>query len=226
MARAARRAGRRRSSPGDTKVVERGKADGLYVTTAGVGVVRGRRRARAGARPARRPRARLRHARRSRHGRDGRPRRPRSSRPTSRATPRRCTSSPPALLELGAALRWMRDPTRGGLATALNELAVAGRPRDRASTRPRCPLRPAVVGACEILGIDPLYVANEGKLVAVVAPDRADDALAALRRTRWAPRRRSSARCAPSPRTGAARHRSRRQPHRRHARRRPAPRIC
>jgi hydrogenase expression/formation protein HypE len=84
-----------------------------------------------------------------------------------------------ALLELGG-VRWMRDPTRGGLATALNELAEQtglAIALDEASL----PLRPEVVGACEILGIDPLYVANEGKLAAVVAPDRADQALAVLR---------------------------------------------
>jgi hydrogenase expression/formation protein HypE len=85
-----------------------------------------------------------------------------------------------ALLALGDALRWMRDPTRGGLATALNELAaqagIAVRLRETA-----LPVRPPVFAACEILGIDPLYVANEGKLVAVVAAGAADEALAALR---------------------------------------------
>jgi hydrogenase expression/formation protein HypE len=84
------------------------------------------------------------------------------------------------LLSSGAAVRCLRDPTRGGLATVLNELAVAagvGVVLDEAAL----PVRPEVNGACEILGIDPLYVANEGKLVAVVAPDSADDALATLR---------------------------------------------
>ena len=85
-----------------------------------------------------------------------------------------------SLLELGEALRWLRDPTRGGLATALNELA-------RETSLAVCleetalPLRREVVGACEILGIDPLYVANEGKLVAVVAPEAAGDARERLR---------------------------------------------
>jgi hydrogenase expression/formation protein HypE len=85
-----------------------------------------------------------------------------------------------ALLALGDGLRWMRDPTRGGLATALNELAaqasLAVRLRESA-----LPVRPPVFAACEILGIDPLYVANEGKLVAVVAAEAADEALAILR---------------------------------------------
>jgi hydrogenase expression/formation protein HypE len=85
-----------------------------------------------------------------------------------------------ALLETsGSSTRCIRDATRGGVASVLNELArasgVAIVVREAA-----VPVHPAVVGACEILGIDPMYVANEGRLVAFVAPDAADDALAAL----------------------------------------------
>jgi hydrogenase expression/formation protein HypE len=80
----------------------------------------------------------------------------------------------------GRHLRFMRDPTRGGAGTVLNELA-----RDSgygvAIREEQLPIREVVHGACEILGIDPLYVANEGKLLAVVAPEVADAALAALR---------------------------------------------
>jgi hydrogenase expression/formation protein HypE len=77
-------------------------------------------------------------------------------------------------------LRTLRDPTRGGLATALNELA------GRSSTgieilETAVPVREAVRGACELLGLDPLYVANEGKLIAIVAPEAAEGALATLR---------------------------------------------
>lgn len=78
------------------------------------------------------------------------------------------------------AVRCLRDPTRGGLATALNELAQrsgAGIEVDETAV----PVRDAVRGACELLGLDPLYVANEGKLVAVVAPEHAGAALEALR---------------------------------------------
>jgi hydrogenase expression/formation protein HypE len=86
-----------------------------------------------------------------------------------------------ALLEAsGDALHCLRDATRGGVATVLNELARASEVAvvvDEA----RIPVHPAVAGACEILGIDPMYVANEGKLVAFVAPEAADEALAALR---------------------------------------------
>jgi hydrogenase expression/formation protein HypE len=80
----------------------------------------------------------------------------------------------------GSGLRFMRDPTRGGVGTVLNELA-----RDSgcgvALWEERLPIRDVVHGACEILGIDPLYVANEGKLLAVVDPEAADGALEALR---------------------------------------------
>jgi hydrogenase expression/formation protein HypE len=86
-----------------------------------------------------------------------------------------------ALLDAaGPSLRCMRDATRGGVASVLNELARASgvamivREAD-------VPVEPAVAGAAELLGIDPMYVANEGKLVAFVAPEAADGALEALR---------------------------------------------
>jgi hydrogenase expression/formation protein HypE len=85
-----------------------------------------------------------------------------------------------SLLDLGESLRWMRDPTRGGLATALNELAQQAGVAvvlDESAL----PLRPEVVGTCEILGIDPVYVASEGRLIAVVAADATDEALRLLR---------------------------------------------
>ncbi|MGD2207443.1 MAG: hydrogenase expression/formation protein HypE [Anaerolineae bacterium] len=77
------------------------------------------------------------------------------------------------------AVRCLRDPTRGGLATVLNELAARSRV-GIAIEETAVPVREAVRGACELLGLDPLYVANEGKLVAVVAPEAAETALAAL----------------------------------------------
>ncbi len=80
----------------------------------------------------------------------------------------------------GPGVRWMRDPTRGGVATSLNELA-----RDAALCveieEEAVPVRDAVRGACELLGLDPLHIANEGQLLAVVAPDRAEAALEAMR---------------------------------------------
>lgn len=80
----------------------------------------------------------------------------------------------------GPGIRWMRDPTRGGVATALNELA-----RDADLSvylfEDRVPVRDAVRGACELLGLDPLHIANEGQFLAVVAPAHAAAALEALR---------------------------------------------
>ncbi len=77
-------------------------------------------------------------------------------------------------------IRCMRDPTRGGVATTLNE--IAGRSRVGMSLEEQAiPVREGVSGACEMLGLDPLFVANEGKLVAVVAPEIADRVLARMR---------------------------------------------
>jgi hydrogenase expression/formation protein HypE len=165
---------------GDTKVVERGHADGMYVCTTGVG--------------RRDPRARL---------------APSALRPGDRvllsgpigdhgtaimlargefeldaevrSDTRSLWPAADALLQAaGESLRCMRDATRGGVASVCNELARASgvamlvRERD-------VPVEPAVAGAAEILGLDPMYIANEGKLVAFVAPDAAAAALDALR---------------------------------------------
>jgi len=165
---------------GDTKVVERGHGDGVYVNTAGVGLVGkeamlGPERARPGDRV-------LVSGTLGDHGMavmiargelDLEVELESDTAPVHELTR--------ALLELGSAVRWLRDPTRGGLATALNELAEQSE-LTVVLEETALPLRPAVVGACEILGIDPLYVANEGKLVAIVAPEAAETALAALRR--------------------------------------------
>ena len=164
---------------GDTKVVERGKADGLYINTAGIGLVGsgvrlGAGRVLAGDRV-------LVSGTLGDHGMAVMVARGELALEVeleSDTAPVHELAG--SLLELGEALRWLRDPTRGGLATALNELA-------RETSLAVCleetalPLRREVVGACEILGIDPLYVANEGKLVAVVAPEAAGDALERLR---------------------------------------------
>ncbi|MDQ3678848.1 MAG: hydrogenase expression/formation protein HypE [Actinomycetota bacterium] len=86
-----------------------------------------------------------------------------------------------ALLDTaGPSLRCLRDATRGGAASVLNELARASRVA-MIINEAKVPVHPAVAGAAEILGIDPMHVANEGKLIAIVAPEAAVDALAALR---------------------------------------------
>lgn len=80
----------------------------------------------------------------------------------------------------GDSLRCMRDATRGGVATVLNEIALSA-DVGIVIAEDRIPVRPEVNGACELLGIDPLHMANEGKLLAVIAPEAADAALAAVR---------------------------------------------
>jgi hydrogenase expression/formation protein HypE len=85
------------------------------------------------------------------------------------------------MLGAGDHVHCLRDPTRGGLATTLNEIAA----RSGVGMELResdIPVRETVKGACEILGLDPLYVANEGKLVAIVAPEGAPQVLDAMRR--------------------------------------------
>ena len=163
---------------GDTKVVERGNADGLYVTTAGIGVVPpevelGPERVRPGDRV-------LVSGTIGDHGIAVMVARGELELEVDlESDTASVLALALALLELGGAVRWMRDPTRGGLATTLNELAQAA---DVAVVldETALPLRPAVVGTCEILGIDPLYVASEGRLVAVVSAEACDVALAVL----------------------------------------------
>jgi hydrogenase expression/formation protein HypE len=165
---------------GDTKVVERGHADGMYVCTTGVG----RRDPRARLSPnALRPGDRiLVSGPIGEHGTAimlARGELGLSAEIESDTRPLWLTVD--ALLgAVGDDVRCLRDATRGGVASVLNELARASgvailvREAD-------VPVRPDVAGAAEILGIDPMYVANEGRLVAFVAPAAAEAALAALR---------------------------------------------
>jgi hydrogenase expression/formation protein HypE len=177
MARAADAAGVAIAT-GDTKVVERGNADGVYVNTAGIGLVAPRVDLRAeNVRPGDRV---LVSGTLGDHGMAVMIARGdlklEADIESDTAPVHELTA---ALLELGDAVRWMRDPTRGGIAAALNELA-----RDAGIavvlTEEALPVQPQVAGACEILGIDPLYVANEGKLVAIVSPEAAEAALESL----------------------------------------------
>jgi hydrogenase expression/formation protein HypE len=166
---------------GDTKVVDRGSADRLFINTAGVGVVPpGVTLAGDQARPGD---AILLNGSLGDHGMTIMTQREGLRFDSPLASD--CAPLHGLVAELLAALppgtlRCLRDPTRGGLATALNELAArsgVGMEIDETAL----PVREAVRGACELLGLDPLYVANEGKLVAIVAPEAAEAALAALR---------------------------------------------
>jgi len=164
---------------GDTKVVERGKGDGVYITSSGVGAVVAKRpvapdRVRPGD-------AVLVSGPVGQHGvavmavRDGLQ--------FSSPIPSDCASvAPPvmALLEAGLDVHCLRDPTRGGVATVLNEIATqAG--CEIVVHESAVPVGEDVAGACEVLGLDPLYVACEGRFLAFVAPGEAEAALALLR---------------------------------------------
>jgi hydrogenase expression/formation protein HypE len=85
------------------------------------------------------------------------------------------------MLAVSAEIRCMRDPTRGGMSSSLNEIAEASEVGIEL-IEDRIPVHEEVRGACEMFGLDPLYVANEGKLIAIVAPERVEDLLNAMRR--------------------------------------------
>ncbi|WP_298343459.1 hydrogenase expression/formation protein HypE [Ferrimicrobium sp.] len=82
--------------------------------------------------------------------------------------------------EFGGAIKWMRDPTRGGLASTLNELAEDAKVEILVEEG-RVPIANPVRGACEILGLDPFHIANEGKLVAIISADYVDQVLATMK---------------------------------------------
>jgi hydrogenase expression/formation protein HypE len=166
---------------GDTKVVERGHCDAMYVTTTGIGAIdeRAAQLSPAALQPGDRI---IVSGPIGEHGTaimlargefelDA---------PVQSDTQSLWPAVDALLAAAGTSLRALRDATRGGLASVVNELA-------RASgvgivvREGQVPVRPPVVGACEILGIDPMYVANEGRLVAFVAADAVEAALAALR---------------------------------------------
>lgn len=178
MAETAREAGVRIVT-GDTKVVERGGADGAYINTTGVGEVpRGVDLSGAACRPGD---AILVSGTLGDHGvavmscREGLGF---GTDVVSDAAPLNRLAA--AVLDAAPHVRCFRDPTRGGLASTLNEFAAASRV-DMEVDEDAVPVADPVRGACEMLGLDVLQVANEGKMVAVVPADEADAALAAMR---------------------------------------------
>jgi hydrogenase expression/formation protein HypE len=164
---------------GDTKVVEKGKADGLFINTSGIGrVPPGINLSADQARPGDRI---ILSGAIGEHGiavlsqREG----------LEFESPMVSDCAPlhrlvATMLNASPAIRCMRDPTRGGLSSALNEIAAQSRVGMELEES-AIPIQEAVRGACELLGLDPLFVASEGKLVAIVDPASADSILAVMR---------------------------------------------
>lgn len=164
---------------GDTKVVEHGKADGLFISTSGIGLVDARvSLAAASVRPGDQV---LLSGPIGDHGIAILLARGELDLEASLSSDTRSVwPLVEALIEAAApGLRWMRDPTRGGVATALNELARDARLALKLYEE-RIPIRNEVRGACEILGLDPLHIANEGQFIAIVGPEYAEAALRAV----------------------------------------------
>jgi len=164
---------------GDTKVVEKGKGDGLFINTTGIGIVP--EGVRLSSNQAQRGDRVLLSGSIGDHGiailaqREG----------LEFETTIVSDSAPlhdmvAAMLNVSSQVRCLRDPTRGGLSSTLNEIAEQSGVDIRIEEQ-AIPVREEVRSACELLGLDPLYVANEGKLVAIVAPEAAQAVLDAMR---------------------------------------------
>ncbi len=165
---------------GDTKVVEHGKADGLYISTSGIGLVDSRvNLAASSVRPGDQV---LLSGPIGDHGITILLARGELDLEADlRSDTRSIWPFVEGLINsVAPGLRWMRDPTRGGVATALNELARDARLGIKLY-EDQIPIRDEVRGACEILGLDPLHIANEGQFIAVVALEYAEAALDAIR---------------------------------------------
>jgi hydrogenase expression/formation protein HypE len=148
---------------GDTKVVEKGKGDGLFINTTGIGIVPdGVRLSASQARPGDRV---ILSGAIGDHG-------------IAIMAQHELVAD---MLGVPNAIRCLRDPTRGGLSSALNEIAAQSGV-SISIDEAKILVRDDVKGACELLGLDPLYVANEGKLVAIVAPEAAEELVAIMRR--------------------------------------------
>lgn len=163
---------------GDTKVVERGKADGLFINTAGVGMIpAGRRVSGAGARPGD---AVIISGTLGAHGiavLSARGELAFETEIVSDVAP--LNGLVERLFARCPDIHVMRDPTRGGLATTLNEIAQQSSVQIRLDET-AIPVEEAVDAACEMLGFDPLYIANEGKLVLILPEELAEGALQAM----------------------------------------------
>ena len=164
---------------GDTKVVEKGRGDGLYINTAGIGFLKypglGPEKLREGDRV-------LASGTVGDHGTAVMLARSGMMQGEIASDCAALNGLCDAILSTGARVRVLRDPTRGGVATTLNEF-IEGTALGIELEEEKIPVRPQVRAACDMLGLEPLYCANEGKLLAVVAAEDAEQVLAAMRQT-------------------------------------------
>ncbi|MCS7185469.1 MAG: hydrogenase expression/formation protein HypE, partial [Armatimonadota bacterium] len=164
---------------GDTKTVQRGKGDGVYIVTTGIGIIEHPvNLSTAGVRPGDKV---ILSGTIGEHGiavMIARGNLELEAEIESDTAP--LWDMVDSVLKVCPRVRCMRDPTRGGVATVLNEIAQASQVCIRVFDE-AVPVRPEVRGACEILGIDPLYVANEGKMLFVVPPEDAERVLTTLK---------------------------------------------
>lgn len=162
---------------GDTKVVEKGRGDGIYINTAGIGVLRHPGLSPGNIRPGDKV---LASGFVGDHGTAVMLARNQMMQGEIASDCAALNGLTEAILTAAPGVRVLRDPTRGGVATTLNEF-VEGTALGIELEEAQIPVRPQVQAACNMLGLDPLYCANEGKLLAVVAPEDADKVLAAMK---------------------------------------------
>ena len=162
---------------GDTKVVEKGRGDGIYINTAGIGVLRHPGLSPGNIRPGDKV---LVSGFVGDHGTAVMLARNQMMQGEIASDCAALNGLTEAILTAAPGVRVLRDPTRGGVATTLNEF-VEGTALGIELEEAKIPVRPQVQAACDMLGLDPLYCANEGKLLAVAAPENADAVLAAMR---------------------------------------------
>ena len=162
---------------GDTKVVEKGRGDGIYINTAGIGVLRHPGLSPGNIRPGDKV---LVSGFVGDHGTAVMLARNQMMQGEIASDCAALNGLTEAILTAAPGVRVLRDPTRGGVATTLNEF-VEGTALGIELEEAQIPVRPQVQAACNMLGLDPLYCANEGKLLAVVAPADADKVLATMK---------------------------------------------
>lgn len=161
---------------GDTKVVEKGRGDGVYINTAGIGILRHPGLGPETIRPGDRV---IVSGFVGDHGTAVMLARNRMMQGEITSDCAALNGLTEAILSAAPGVRVLRDPTRGGVATTLNEF-VEGMTLGIELEEAEIPVRPQVQAACDMLGLDPLYCANEGKLLAVVAPEAEEAVLAAM----------------------------------------------